>query len=99
MDVSEHAKDLIEKILIIEPEKRLSLEDILAHEFLQPVASLEMLLPKYTIAIPPHSLKKECMPVNLIALEQQLSTEEIHDELPHRSLTIDKSIIIKNSEQ
>ena len=98
LDISEQARDLIEKILVLEPDRRLSLEDILSHEFLQPLESLETLLPKYTIAIPPHSLRKVIRP-NMISLEQHLSTEEIQDELPHRSLTIDKSIIIKHSEQ
>jgi polo-like kinase 1 len=40
LDISEQARDLIEKILVLEPDRRLSLEDILSHEFLQPLESL-----------------------------------------------------------
>ena len=35
--ISKHAKDLIRKILIIEPEKRLKLDDILEHDFFKKI--------------------------------------------------------------
>lgn len=38
LDISEAAKDLIEKILVLEPERRLTLDEILQHEFLHPTA-------------------------------------------------------------
>lgn len=64
---------------MLEPDRRLTLEDILAHDFLQPIEKLEVLLPKYTVAIPPQSSKKQRQFHPLITLEQQLSTEELHD--------------------
>ena len=51
--ISEAAKDLINKILVNEPTKRLTLEQILAHDFFNQGYSIPKSLPNYTWDIPP----------------------------------------------
>lgn len=50
--VSEHAKDLIKNILVSEPDKRLSFEEILQHPFFNG-GLIPKLLPVSTLACPP----------------------------------------------
>ena len=60
ISISGQAKDLVKKILVTEPEKRLTLEEILAHEFLAHSDKLPTNLPVSTLALPPNGnyLKK-----------------------------------------
>ena len=52
--ISANAKDLIKKILVTEPEKRLTLEEILAHDFLLNQELLPTTLPTSTLVVPPN---------------------------------------------
>ena len=52
INISKEAKDLINKILVIEPSKRLSLEQILNHDFFKQ-SSIPNLLPSSTLEHPP----------------------------------------------
>ena len=51
--ISEAAKDLIEQILILDPLKRPSLDEILAHDFFHQGTSIPKLLPTYTLTCAP----------------------------------------------
>jgi polo-like kinase 1 len=51
--VSENAKNLIAKILILDPTKRIKLDEILAHPFFTTYPSVPKLLPNSTLACPP----------------------------------------------
>jgi len=51
--ISENAKDLISKILVIEPEKRLTLDEILLHPFINHGGPIPQLMPVSTLACPP----------------------------------------------
>jgi polo-like kinase 1 len=51
--LSESSKSLISKILVTEPGKRPTLDDILAHEFFHQGNSIPKLLPPSTLACPP----------------------------------------------
>ena len=51
--ISEYAKNLITEILITDPTKRLSLDQILAHDFFNQGTSIPKLLPTSTLACPP----------------------------------------------
>jgi polo-like kinase 1 len=51
--ISEQAKDLIGKILHLEPTKRLSLTQILEHDFFHMGVAIPKALPAFTLACPP----------------------------------------------
>jgi len=53
--ISENAKDLIKKILITEPEKRLTLDEILMHPFINHGGPIPQFMPVSTLACPPTS--------------------------------------------
>lgn len=53
VNISEHAKDMITKILTNDPAKRPSLDDLLIHDFLNTEGSIPRLLPASTLACPP----------------------------------------------
>jgi len=51
--LSEPAKNIIRQILLRDPLKRLTLDDILAHPFLNHGGTIPKLLPVSTLACPP----------------------------------------------
>lgn len=51
--ISDSARDLIKKILVLDPQRRPSLEDILNHPFLNHGGSIPRSLPLSTLACPP----------------------------------------------
>jgi len=51
--ISDNAKDIIKKILITQPEQRLTLDEILLHPFIDNAGPLPKLLPISTLACPP----------------------------------------------
>lgn len=53
VQISDAAKDLITKILNNDPSKRPSIDDMIAHEFLNHGGSIPRLLPASTLACPP----------------------------------------------
>ena len=53
--ISEPAKELIQNILVLEPHKRPSLEEILKSDFMNMGASIPKTMPQSTLACPPNS--------------------------------------------
>ena len=51
--ISESFKDLIEKILVLEPSKRLTIDEIMSHPFLNNSTNIPRILPLSTLACPP----------------------------------------------
>lgn len=51
--ISEQARDLIRRILVLEPTKRPNLEEIFAHPFLNNGGTIPKSLPLSTLACPP----------------------------------------------
>jgi polo-like kinase 1 len=51
--ISDAARDLIRKILVLEPTKRPNLDDMLNHQFLNNGGSIPRCLPLSTLACPP----------------------------------------------
>ena len=61
--ISEPAKELIQNILVLEPHKRPSLEEILKSDFMNMGASIPKTMPQSTLACPPNSnFIKQYMP-------------------------------------
>ena len=52
-EISENAKDLIQKLLLLDPNKRLKLDEILNHNFLKLNINIPRTLPEYTLKKPP----------------------------------------------
>lgn len=77
--VSLDAKDLINRILVMDPVKRLSLQEILEHRFMQIPEGLPHSLPVSSLAIPPIDYDKHPTRINLNDMHLELS-EEIEDE-------------------
>lgn len=55
VQISESSKDLIRKILVLEPTKRPSLDEIMSHPFLNNGGNIPRILPLSTLACPPSS--------------------------------------------
>lgn len=53
--ISDQAKSLIQKTLLTDPSKRLSLDEILQHDFLNMGNTIPKLLPTSTLSCPPSS--------------------------------------------
>ncbi len=53
--ISENAKDLIQKILVGDPKKRLSIDEIIAHPFITCGFPIPKAMPQSTLACPPSS--------------------------------------------
>jgi polo-like kinase 1 len=53
--ISESAKDIINKILVFQPEKRLTLDEILLHPFINHGGPIPQFMPVSTMACPPTS--------------------------------------------
>jgi polo-like kinase 1 len=64
--ISDHAKNLISKILNLDPSKRPSLDEIIDHPFFHTGSSIPALLPASTLACPPSaSYVRQFMPSSL----------------------------------
>ena len=74
IEVSIAAKDLIKKILVMEPTKRMSLEDILEHEFMVFPEGVSHTLKPSSLAVPPieHKMPER---INLNDMHLELSEE------------------------
>lgn len=67
--ISREARDLIEKILVTEPIKRLTLQEICLHDFLNTKYTIPKMLPNSTLACPPSlSFLKKFMPNNDLSI-------------------------------
>ncbi|CAK65757.1 unnamed protein product (macronuclear) [Paramecium tetraurelia] len=53
VQISDNAKQLIQKILVLEPNKRPSLDEIMAHSFMNSGGTIPKVLPLSTLACPP----------------------------------------------
>ena len=51
--VSASAKDLINKILVTDPSRRIGLDDMLEHDFMRLGDGIPKNLPSSTLAVPP----------------------------------------------
>lgn len=54
IQISDSAKDLISKLLVKQPERRLTNEEIMRHPFMNPNYQIPRLLPVSTMAMPPN---------------------------------------------
>ena len=54
-NISESAKDLIKKIFVLDPKKRITLDGILNHDFLKFKENIPKILPSYTLQRAPSS--------------------------------------------
>jgi len=55
--LTKNALDLIEKILVLDPNKRLSFDQILMHDFFQQEQFIPRFMPISTLALPPRKLE------------------------------------------
>jgi polo-like kinase 1 len=63
--ISDFAKDLIRKILVLDPIRRLSLDEILSHSFMNNAGSIPRNLPLSTLEFPPSvNFIKQYLPAN-----------------------------------
>ena len=68
--ISNEVRNLIERILVINPAQRLTLVEIYEHEFLNPKASIPKSLPNSTLACPPSvSYLKKLIPNKDLSIE------------------------------
>ena len=67
--ISEHAKDIITKILNLDPAKRPTLDDLYDHPFFRNGASVPKLLPASTLACPPSASYVKQFTQNLATVE------------------------------
>ena len=102
--ISEAAKDLITQILVLDPQKRPNLEQILMHDFFKLGNSIPKSLPSSTLSCKPHiNYIRKFMPeadefgivnkkVNTInLLEQKINLEELKNDNPEEEdLTVSK---------
>ena len=51
--ISPAAKNLVQRLLVIDPSKRLTLDEIASHEFMTGTGPIPLLLPVSTLACPP----------------------------------------------
>lgn len=74
--VSPSAKDLINKILVTDPSRRIGLDDILEHEFMSLAEGIPKNLPTSTLAVPPTKFDKiETKKFNLHDVNLEMSEE------------------------
>lgn len=91
--ISEYAKSLITEILITDPTKRPSLDQILAHDFFNQGTSIPKLLPTSTLACPPslsyiRQFIPDAGPNGIVVKSNKLSTEGNQNKL---SVNLEKS--------
>mmetsp|Transcript_19962 Transcript_19962/g.36952 ORF Transcript_19962/g.36952 Transcript_19962/m.36952 type:complete len:585 (+) Transcript_19962:4188-5942(+) len=95
VQLSEQAKSLITRILILEPQRRPSLDDLLAHEFFHQGNSIPKLMPPSTLACPPSaSYLKQFLP-NAIPVQSSSRMVETAPSNPLRSSISKGSDLIK----
>jgi hypothetical protein len=72
--VSDRARDLIRRILLTDPARRLTLQEIRKHPFMEPEEEIPRSLPIYTLAIPPHSIpeNKQRTPVDELSVDRSI---------------------------
>ena len=86
--ISDHSKSLISKILNLDPTKRPTLDEIIAHPFFHSAAAIPKLLPASTLACPPSaSYVRQFMPASMptggsnekLRLESTTPIQEVGD--------------------
>lgn len=75
IQVSLAAKDLINRVLVIDPARRLSLSEILQHEFMVFPEGVPHKLPVSSLAVPPIDYEKLPTRINLNDMHLELSEE------------------------
>ena len=84
--VSEESKDLIQRMLIIEPRKRLSAEEVLAHEWFKlDLSQVETALQEVTIDLKERMSKKI---EGTLGQPQLMKVENINEEILKKGLEI-----------
>jgi len=73
--ISENAKDLIRKILVTNPEKRLTLDEILQHPFIDHGGPIPKLMPISTLACPPSASYMKQFALTSTSQRIRISTE------------------------
>jgi polo-like kinase 1 len=91
--ISEYAKSLITEILVTDPTKRPSLDQILAHDFFNQGTSIPKLLPTSTLACPPslsyiRQFIPEAGPNGIVVKSTKLNTDSNQNKL---SSTLEKN--------
>jgi polo-like kinase 1 len=75
VQLSEHAKSLVTQILMLEPQRRPNLDDLLAHEFFNQGYSVPKLLPPSTLACPPSaSYLRQFLPSSIASSARMAET-------------------------
>lgn len=93
--LSEPAKSLITRILILEPQRRPNLDDLLAHEFFHQGNTVPKQLPPSTLACPPSaSYLKQFMP-NALPSQTSPRMAETAPSIPMRSSISKASDLVK----
>lgn len=87
--ISTNAKNLITKLLVVEPEKRLTLDEILKHPFITDGGPIPKLLPVSTLACPP--------PANFVKQFANLSTTQKGIRITTDAETVDINDILKSA--
>lgn len=75
ISVSLAAKDLINRILVMDPTRRLNLEEILEHEFMAFPEGMPHSLPLSSLAVPPVDYNRLPSRINLTDMHLELSEE------------------------
>ena len=85
--LSKDIRDLISKMLVTDPSKRISIDEISKHRFLRGVEETHQTLPTYTLALPPMQHDRMLFPKESMNEPSGVDEEGI----------LNKSIIIKDS--
>jgi len=87
--ISDAARDMIKRILVIDPKQRLTLDEVASHPFLNS-NKVPTSLPKAFLAVPPtQQFVKEYMPEGLSCLNKQgsgFNTQKFDQSAPIKSL-------------
>lgn len=96
--ISKEARDLIERILVTEPSKRLTLQEIYSHDFLNTKYTIPKMLPNSTLACPPSvSFLKKFMPNKDLSVEN-IEKKRIDIENTEPLITISENKCLKSSD-
>jgi len=77
--ISESAKDMISKILVFQPEKRLTLDEILLHPFINHGGPIPQFMPVSTMACPPTSSYMKQFAANSTSQRIRIATDSDGD--------------------
>jgi len=77
--ISESAKDMISKILVFQPEKRLTLDEILVHPFINHGGPIPQFMPVSTMACPPTSNYMKQFAANSTSQRMKIATDSDGD--------------------